>query len=65
MVEHTVTLINSGSWRTDMELEDGEVKTSDPYSQNTELVVEAKCSCGMEFETAEQAYEHIKEQEDV
>jgi len=65
MVDHKVTITNSGSWKADIEFKNGEVKFSESYSHNIELTVEAKCSCGMEFETPEQAHQHIKERQGI
>lgn len=64
-MEHQVTLIQSGSWKADITEQEGKIVTSEPYSRSTELTVEAKCSCGEEFNDAGEAYKHVVEEADI
>lgn len=59
--EHTVSQIYSGSWYEDITIEDGEVKTGDgPYSMQTEMFIEAECSCGKTFTSKKELNKHIE-----
>jgi hypothetical protein len=61
--QHTVRLVNSGSWNVDYTIENGEIEASPRYSFHIELMGEAECSCGQRFNNEEEVIEHLREQE--
>lgn len=61
MTEHTATIIQSGSWKVDLTIEDSGIKTGNNYSVEPEMTIEVNCSCGEEFQTIDKAMEHLRE----
>ncbi len=60
-MEHELTFVESGSWKTRITIgEDGEVKNRERLDEQTEMIVEAECSCGETFLDPDEAWKHIE-----
>lgn len=64
-MEHQITFIESGSWKTRITVgEGGEIKNRERLDEQTDMIVRADCSCGKTFLDPDKAWEHIEEIKD-
>jgi len=61
MTEHILTLTESGSWQREVQITDGSIDEGSPESMSTEMLVDAECSCGEQFQDLKSAYGHLRE----
>jgi len=63
MTEHILTLTESGSWQREVQINptDGSIDEGSPESMSTEMLVDAECSCGEQFQDLQSAYGHLRE----